>query len=446
MRFTGVGRPGPAVVVAGVLVGVVAAGPAAHARAGETAPGGKAAPGWEAVRSGEAAPARGWVAVWGAAPQRPVAGDGESGPNWSREGFAGESVRQVVRISAGGSRVRIRISNVYGTRPLRVAGAAVGRSAGEARVWPGSTRALRFGGAASTVIPPGREALSDAAPLTTSPLEKLAVTLRFDGATGPATFHRVSTATAYRARGNRLADDAGEAFTRRSASWYHLTGVETSGAGAPRRAVAVFGDSLVDGVGATPGADRTYPDGLAERYAGAGRRVGVVNAGIAGNALLRDSPCFGDRAAKRFRRDVLDRPGVSAVIIHLGGNDIGARKAGNACLRPDPKLSARRLIDAHKALIRAARARGLKAVGVTILPMKGALFPFWSEPGERIRDEVNRWIRTGGAYDEVIDAARVLADPADPDRPRPGHVYADGLHPNDTGYHTLTAATPLTLP
>ncbi|MEU7045516.1 SGNH/GDSL hydrolase family protein [Streptomyces varsoviensis] len=378
--------------------------------------------------------------------QRPVAGNEDWGANWSREGFADQSVRQVVRVTGGGSQLRIRLSNAYGATPLRIAGASVGRSAGEAQVWPGSVRDVSFGGGRSATIKPGRDLVSDAVELRTSPLEKLTITLYFADPTGPATFHRYTTATSYRASGRHLGDSDPGAFKESTNAWYFLSGVEVSGvevsgaASAPRGTVVVFGDSLVDGTGATDGADDRFTDKLSERLIAARRPLDVVNAGIAGNRILNDSPCFGDKALDRFRRDVLDRPGVRSVIIHLGANDIGAPEMGDPCMGAAPRVSAAQIIDAHKKLIRAAHARGVKAVGATILPMKGALFPLYSERGEKVRNTVNHWIRTSGAYDSVLDSARALADPRDAALPRPGYVFRDGLHPDEAGAHAVASA------
>ncbi|MET9965859.1 SGNH/GDSL hydrolase family protein [Streptomyces sp. NPDC006356] len=382
-----------------------------------------------------------WTGAWGTAMQRPVEGSEDWGPNWSRQGFADQSVRQVVRVAAGGSTLRIRLSNSYGTTPLRITAATVSRSAGDAQVWPGTARKLTFGGTQGTTIAPGHDIVSDAETLSTSPLEKLTVTLYFADRTGPATFHRFTTATSYRASGRHLTDSSGDAFKTSTNAWYFLSGVEVSGAASPQRGTVVaFGDSLMDGTGATPGADNRFTDKLAERLAAAGRPLDVVNAGIGGNRILNDSPCYGDKATDRFRRDVLDRPGVRTVIIHLGANDIGAPEMGDPCMGPAPHVTAHQIIKAHKELIRAAHARGVKAVGATILPMKGALFPVYSEQGEKVRSAVNHWIRTSGAYDSVLDVDRALANPADPALPRPGYVFQDGLHPNEAGFHAIASA------
>lgn len=403
--------------------------------------------GW-CVAAGQAVPAaaqdraaaESWVATWGSALQRPTPGTEDNGPNWSVGGFRDHTLRQVIRVTAAGSRVRVRLSNLYGTKPLKLGGAQVGRSAGGALVWPGSSRVLRFGGKAWTEIPAGKEVVSDPVALTTSPLERLAVTVRLAEATGPATFHRFTGATSYRAAGDHLSDPAGGAFRESTGAWYYLSGVEVA---ADASAVVAFGDSLIDGVGTSPGAEVRLVDQLAERLVAAGSPAAVVNAGIAGSRLLNDSSCYGDKAATRFRRDVLERPGVKAVVVHLGANDLGYPQVGGACTEPNPKVTARRLIEGHQALIKAAHARGLRAVGVTIVPLKGALFPFWNKEVEAARVALNQWIRTSGAYDAVLDADRAMSDPAAPAQPRPGYVFVDGLHPNDAGAHAIAAALDL---
>ncbi|MBO2457606.1 SGNH/GDSL hydrolase family protein [Actinomadura violacea] len=376
-----------------------------------------------------------WSQTWGAAMQWPIAGGQDEGPNWSVKGFGDQSLRQVVRLSSGGAKVRIRLSNLYGTRPLKVAGAAVARSGGGAKAWPGTTAAVTFGGARSATVPAGAEVASDPVTLSTVPLEKLAITLRFTRPTGPATFHRFTTQPAYRASGDHLSDVGSDAYTESTDAQYYLAGVDVAGGSASGTVVA-FGDSLIDGVGATPGADARLPDALAERLAAARQPLGVVNAGIGGNRLRYDSACSGEKATARFARDVLDRPGVRAVIVHLGANDI-RDSPDDPCLRPGGPATAAQVIDAQRQLIRAARARGLRVIGTTILPMKGALFPVWTPQVEKERDAVNHWVRTGGEYDAVLDADRILADPADRDRPRLSYVYEDGLHPNDAGYQAL---------
>ena len=350
-------------------------------------------------------------------------------------------MRQAVRVSRGGSSVRIRLSNVYGTGPLRLTGASIGRAGDGASVRPGSLRRLTFGGRAGTVVPAGKQASSDAVFLPVAALERLTVTWYFADPTGPVTFHPLAIATSYRAAGDHVFDRAGDAFTETTQSFYYLSGVDVVGP-SPRRdrgAVVAFGDSITDGAFSTPDADNRYPDELAERLVDAGRRLAVVNAGIGGNRLLTDAPGFGERATARFQRDVLDQPGVRTVIVLLGINDIGLG------VGPDAQpATADQLIDAHRALIRAAHARGVRAVGATILPFAGVSFPgYYTEAGERVRDAVNEWIRTSGEYDAVADFERAVADPADPDRLRADYDSGDGLHPNDPGMRAMAEAVPL---
>ncbi|MEU4201576.1 GDSL-type esterase/lipase family protein [Streptomyces sp. NPDC045470] len=367
-------------------------------------------------------------------------------PNWSEEGFDDQTVRQVVRVSTGGTTLRFRLSNAYGSGPLRIAGAAVARSDGGAKTKPGSTRPLTFGGSRATTVPAGKDAVSDPVPLTVANLEKLAVSLRFAGPTGPATFHRFTTATSYRADGDRLADVGSGAYTESVRSWYYLSAVDVRVRSArSRNAVLVFGDSLVDGVGASPGAEGRFSDKLAERLAGARRPSGVVNAGLAGGRLLAASPCFGERAAVRFERELEQRPGVRTALVHLGANDLAVAMPGSPCAADGPRPTLRQLTDGHRALVKLAHDRGVKAVGMTVVPVRGAVFPFADSAGDRLRRQLNDWIRDSGAYDSVLDADRLLADPARPDRPSPSYVSEDGLHPNDTGYFAVASAVALGL-
>ncbi|MGW3556334.1 SGNH/GDSL hydrolase family protein [Streptomyces sp. NPDC000963] len=377
-----------------------------------------------------------WRGAWAASPQAPSA---PFAPNWSPRGFEDHTVRQVVRVTAGGDRTRIELTNRYGSAPLRIAGATVARAARGGAVEPGSVRHLRFDGRESATVPAGGTLLSDAARFPVEAFDPLAVTLHLAEATGPVTFHRVASATAYRAAGDHRADASGEAFRETSGSWYLLSGVEVSGGREAGRhdGVVAFGDSLTDGDGSTPGADGRYPDELAERLAAAGRPRAVLNHGISGNRVLRDSPWAGEKALARFRKDVLTEPGVRTVVLLGGINDIGFREPGSPAAAA-PGTSAEQLAAGHLALIREARARGLRVVGATLTPVKGSRYG--TPANEAVRDAFNHWVRTSGAYDAVVDFDRALADPADPDRFLPAYDSGDGLHPNDAGYRAMAEA------
>lgn len=379
-----------------------------------------------------------WQGGWAASPQAPTE---VFTPNWSQRGFVDQTVRQVVRVSTGGTRARVELSNRYGDAPLRITGATVARTDDGASVEKGSVRRLSFGKGRSVTVPAGSDVTSDAVPFRTHALESLTVTLYLAGPTGPATFHMMSSATSYRARGDHRADHDGAAFTETSESWYYLTGVEVSGGGAPRRdGVVAFGDSITDGVGSTADTDNRYPDELAERFAATGRPRSVLNHGIGGNQVTNDTDWAGEKGVARFAKDVLDEPGVGTVIVLEGINDIGASGAG-AVGAPTPEVSVAQVIAGHRSLIRQAHARGIKVIGATLTPIKGSFYD--SAVNEAKRDAVNDWIRTSGAYDDVVDLDRAVADPGDPDSIAPAYDSGDHLHPSDAGYRAMAEAVDL---
>ncbi|MER5341852.1 SGNH/GDSL hydrolase family protein [Streptomyces sp. NPDC056704] len=368
-----------------------------------------------------------FTTAWTASPQLPAVG---FTPNWSQEGFWRQTLRQVVRIGAGGGRVRIRLSNAYGTSPLRIAGATVARAGEGAGVEPGSLRRLTFEGAGGVEIPARGQVASDPAELVVEALESVTVTLHLDAVTGPATFHAQAFATSHRGEGDRLDDLDGDGFGETSESWYFLSAVEVD-AGGRTDGVVLFGDSIVDGFGSTPGANRRWSDALAERT---GRPV--LGAGIGGNLLLNDSAWYGEKGVRRFGRDVLEQAGVEAVVVLLGLNDIGFSETDEQpTYKPAPVVEADELIDGYRELIRQARGRGLRAIGATLLPFGGS--DHWGERAAKVSREVNGWILGAGEWDAVVDLNGVLADPGDPDRLRGVYDFGDHLHPNDAGYEVM---------
>ncbi|MFJ4468822.1 SGNH/GDSL hydrolase family protein [Streptomyces sp. NPDC089424] len=370
-----------------------------------------------------------FTTAWTASPQVPS--DGFT-PNWSREGFWRQSLRQVVRLTAGGGRLRVRLSHAYGTSCVRVAGATVARTAGGAAVEPGSIRRLTFAGAHDAVIPARGQLLSDAVELAVDAREAVAVTLYFDAVTGPATFHAQAFTAGHRGPGDLLTDVTGAGFDAVTESWYFLTAVEVDAGRTD--GIALFGDSLTDGFGSTPGADRRWSDALARRT---GRPV--INAGIGGNLLLNDSAWYGEKGVRRLRRDVLDQPGVDTLVVLLGVNDIGFSETDEQpTYRPAPVLEAADLVAGHRELIRQARGAGLRVVGATLAPFAGS--DHWGERAAGVSREIDEWIRGSGEYDAVVDLRRALAGPADPDRLHPAYDFGDHLHPNDAGYAVMAEA------
>ncbi|UNO40453.1 SGNH/GDSL hydrolase family protein [Streptomyces sp. MST-110588] len=449
-------RTGIAVLSAGVLA-VLPVSPVSPAAGGGSAHAATAGTGADSAAAAAAVGEGGWRGGWAAAPQSPS----DLIPNWAVKGFERQTVRQVVRVSTGGSRARIELSNRYGRTPLTITGATLARTDKGAAVKEGSVRELRFGHRRSVTIPAGGEVRSDGIPMKVKALESLTVTLYVAGPTGPATYHALASATSYRAAGDHRADTAAGAFTETSQSWYFLSGVEVSGSQEPHRgtgrepyrgggrdayrgggrdAVVAFGDSITDGYASTVDADNRYPDELAERFVAAGRPRSVLNQGISGNQLTTDSSWAGEKGVTRFRHDVLGEPRVGTVIVMEGINDIGMSGWKDAPT-PTPDVSVQQLINGQRDVIRQAHAKGVKVIGATLTPFKGAMY--YSERGEAKRDALNHWIRTSGEFDAVVDMDRELADPADPDRLAPAYDSGDHLHPNDAGYHAMAEAIDL---
>ncbi|MET7615847.1 SGNH/GDSL hydrolase family protein [Streptomyces sp. NPDC005408] len=380
-----------------------------------------------------------WRGGWAASPQAPTS---PFAPNWSEQGFSNHTVRQVIRVSTGGTKARIELSNRYGKTPLRITGATVARTDKGATVQAGSLRRLSFGKGRSVTIPAGGTAFSDGVPFKVEALESVTVTLYLAGPTGPATFHHFASAVAsYRAQGDHRSDSDGAAFKETSESWYYLSGVEVSGGRAARRdGVVAFGDSITDGVGSTANTNNRYPDKLAERLAAAGQARSVLNHGIGGNQVVNDTTWAGEKGIARFKKDVLSEPGVGTVIVLEGINDIGGSSPAFPG-GPTPEVSVNQLIEGHRSLIRQAHARGIKVIGATLTPIKGSFYDI--SDNEARRDAVNDWIRTSGEYDAVVDFDRAVSDPGDRDRILPAYDSGDHLHPGDSGYRAMAEALDL---
>lgn len=379
--------------------------------------------------------------AWSAAMQRPSIGFEK---NWAEEGFSRQSVRQVVRVTAGGKGVRIRLSNQYGASPLKVAGATIALAGKGAAVRQGTVRRLTFGRAEQMVIPVGGQVASDLADLEVKAMEQVTVTLYLPETTGPATTHLQGYATTYRSGGDHRADTDGSAFTDKDTthSWYFLSAVDVAANRRnTRQTVVALGDSITDGFGSGNDANNRYPDELAERLTAAGKPRPVLNAGIGGGMVLSDSAWFGEKLGTRLRRDVLDNPRVGTMIVLGGLNDIGFSEIDLPTYKPNPDRSVADLIAGHRDLIRRAHDKGIKVVGATLLPMKGAEY-YTPSSAEKIR-LLNEWIRTSGEYDAVADFNKAVADPADPEKLRADFDSGDHKHPNAAGYSAMAGAVDL---
>jgi lysophospholipase L1-like esterase len=369
-----------------------------------------------------------WVGAWGAAPD-------SKGPS-----IAGSTVRQIVRTSLAGSRIRLRLSNRFGSGPVTLGPVRVASHTAAGAILPSSDRAVTFGGARVATLARGEDALSDPVDLAVPALARLAVTLHVPAGTGNSTIHGVANQTAYFLPGDSTAVPVFPSGDP-EASRYFLTGVEVE-AVRGSAAIVVLGDSITDGVGSTVDGDARWPDALATRLQAerATASIAVVNAGIAGNRILNDArpPFIGPSSLSRFDRDVLETPGLRWIILLQGSNDISG---ADMLTTPQDRVSARQIIDGMQALIARAHARGVRILGGTLLPREGVQKPFVStDAGREKRRALNTWIRTAGAFDGVIDFERVMGDPARPDRLNPAFDSGDHLHPNDAGYAAMAAA------
>jgi lysophospholipase L1-like esterase len=374
----------------------------------------------------------GWCATWGCAP----AGPAPAGSYYDYN-FSGQTIRMFIRASIGGNRVRVRLSNEMGSAPLAIGAAWIGTRGSAPAVLAGSNYPLTFGGRSTVTIPAGSYVLSDPLFFQVAPFADLAVSLYFPTSARASTLHRDSWSSTYVASGNAAAGTT-FSYTRSFASWPFLTEVDVD-VGAP--SIVAIGDSLTDGQGSTVNQNRRWPDYLARRLQaelGTAGRIGVVNRGIAGNRLLVDDPnalLAGHDVLERFDRDVLATPGVQAVIVGIGINDI--------ILASSSALTSMRdnLVNGYRQLIMRSRARGITILGATLPPIQGSGRN--STARETVRQQVNSWMRSPNAFDALVDWDSVLRDLQAPAYLRSAYNSGDGLHPNDAGYQALAAAVPL---
>ena len=378
----------------------------------------------------------GWVETWAAAPMKPI----REVINRATAGFTDTTIRNVVFTSIGGSKIRIRLSNLFGDRPLDIGGTSAGEVASGGSL-SGPALPVKFGSSTSVVVPAGQEVLSDPVPMSVARLEDIAVSIYLPDPTGPATYHLFGEQANYLAVGNHVSDTSDAAFRGRSTSWYFLDGVEVLDAYKRAGVVVAYGDSITDGAGSAYDVNDRWPDFLARRLNSAYGNLApaVIDEGIGGNRVLNSSACFGQSAVARFSRDVLDQPGVRAVIVLEGINDIGYSEDANlGCEAPNTNVSAAQIIEGYKKMIAAAHSHVVKIFGATMTPFGSARF--WSIGEQAKWQAVDDWIRTSGAFDGAFDFARAVGDPGNPNYLNPPDDSGDGLHPNDAGYAAMASA------
>ncbi len=387
----------------------------------------------------------GWFGTWAAAPTTipPVT------PPLT---LTDQTVRQVAHLSLGGDQLRLRLTNEFGTTPLRLGAVrvAIREGAGASTdTRAGTDRRVTFGGRGSVRVPAGSAFVSDPIALPVPGGTDLVVSIHLPGRTP------VTTVAGFAFQENVIA--AGDVTAARRVTptstitqYLFLSGisVRTGGGGT----VVTLGDSITNGADTETNANHRWPDLLAARFRAARISVGVANVGISGNRLLHDpdppagsaaesfAAWFGQSALRRFDRDVLAQPGAAHLAVLLGVNDLGHP---GTVAPPGEVVSAEDLIGGHRQLIARARQHRIRVYGATVLPFKGDTLGFHTPENAAKRAALNHWIRTSGEYDAVFDFDRAVRDPADPERLATAYDSGDHLHPNDAGMAAMAAAVPL---
>jgi lysophospholipase L1-like esterase len=397
------------------------------------------------------APGEHWIGTWATAAQSAPA------PDRAPE-FRNQSLRLIVHTSAGGTKVRIQLSNLFGERQLVIGGAHIARRAGGADIDPASDRRLTFNGQVSAKVEPHAMVISDPVALDVPALSDLAISLFFPEVASAGTLHALAIQTNYVSAPGTGDSTAAVKFPAASTltSWPFLVGVDVA-ASSHAASIVAFGSSLTDGDGSTDDTNQRWPDILAARLQESGdRELSVLNEGIIGNRLLSDyqsprqvggslplgqffeqrGPQLGQSGLARFDRDVLEQVGVRYVILALGVNDI---VFPGSFIPATERVDAKSLIAGNRQLIARAHKKGIRAIGATIPPFEHAFFgnhlfnDFYSPENEKVRQEVNAWVRTSREFDGVIDFDQAVRDPERPTQLLPAFDSGDHMHVNNAG-------------
>ena len=389
-----------------------------------------------------------WVSAWSTAVHTPLPFPGlPPSPVCDNQ-----TVRMVVRPTIGGDRLRVRLSNQFGTTALSIGAAHIALVAEGAKIVPGSDRELTFGARKAVTIPAGAPMLSDPVELKVPPFAEVAVSLYLPEKTNSSTVHFWAQHQTYISGSGDFTAKPEIPDATTTTSWYFLADLEVW---APQQSAALvaFGDSITDGVGAKQGEYTDWPDALAGRLKNASKKspiLAVLNEGIGGNRVLHDGA--GVSALARFDRDVLAQPGVTDLIVLEGINDIGwpnikPRLPDGSTPKDLPMwhevVSADDIIAGLRQIVERAHQHGIRVFGATLTPFEGA--DYYTPDGETKRQTVNQWIRTSGAFDGVFDFDAAVRDPSHPSRFREDYQSGDHLHPSAAGYKAMVGAIDLSV-
>lgn len=369
--------------------------------------------------------AQNWVGTWATAPQTVV----KSFMPYNNC-MTNRSVRQVVKVSIGGNVIRLKLSNIYSMQPVEIRSIYIAHAKDSFSIDAKSAQYFKFGNSYKTIIPAGKQIVSDALKFNLRNLERVAITINYTSAPEVPTVHMGSRTTSYIMKGVTNAhSNFAKAF--RENHWYNISGIDVYTMSNNMSAIAIIGNSITDGKCSTDNAQNRWPDVMSEMLQLKHKitNQGVLNLGI-GNNRVTVPGGFGALAKERFDRDILMQSGVKKVVIFEGVNDIGAARSGSS------ETVARKIIESIQGMMKKAKARKMKVYLGTITPFKGA--GYYTHFHEAARLYVNDWIRSQAKnVDGILDFAKLLQDPNDDRRMKREYASNDWLHPNPTGYKAM---------
>ena len=370
-----------------------------------------------------------WIGTWGTAPQLVERHNNPPAP-----GLANNSLREIVQVSIGGKKVRLKLTNEFSTEATEIKAVelAIAKTAGSSsEIDEATTVSLTFNGESGVTIPANGTVISDAVNFKMDDRQNVAITIHYGSASPSVSGHPGSRTTSYLKEGNTT-DFTGAI---RTDHWYSIQTLEVE---APKKvgAIAILGNSITDGRGSTTNEQNRWADVLSRRLLAnkATKRVGVLNMGIGGNCVLGGG--LGPAAVNRYQRDLFGQEGVKWIILFEAVNDLGYARNG--------VQTAERIIEVYKKIIDEAHQKGIRVFGATITPFKGN--NYYSEDHEKGRSTINNWIRTTDLLDGVIDFDQAVRNPQDPEAMQAQFLFEnDWLHLNAKGYETMGNSIDLNL-
>ncbi|MGE7824818.1 SGNH/GDSL hydrolase family protein [Paenibacillus sp. NPDC093718] len=355
------------------------------------------------------------------------------------ETLESQTIRMIVNAHTAGSTLRLKLSNLYGSEPVLFGSVNVALTHKDGHTVPGSNRHVTIEGNATTIIPAGQEIYTDPVALNVSGAVDVAISIYVPKPAKTSTWHFSPPQSTYIADGDHASDSSADFFKRKTHSCYWISGIEVLSQGRDSRVIVALGDSITEGSTSTAGSNHRWPDFFYDRLVREepDREISVLNSGIVGNQILKSGPDIGlpvagENVLSRLDRDVFSHPGITDVIFFEGINDIGS---GNA--------TADQIVAGMMEVAIQAQTKGVRIYIGTLTPFGNAAY--YSEEKERVRQEVNQWIRTQHVFNGMFDFDKALANPEAPNELLPAYDYGDHLHLSDAGYKALADCVPLSL-